>query len=141
MTKIILLGYMGSGKSTVADFLQSKMNVTHVDLDTFIEEKTKSTISHLFETKGEIYFRKTEHHALIELLEQNRPMIISLGGGTPCYYNNMETIHDRHAITVYLRASIETLYNRLTNSKIRRPLLNGKTQEELKEFIAKHLFE
>lgn len=141
MGKIILSGYMGSGKSSVAKRLQEKMGLPLHDLDQTIERKTELSITELFAQKGEIYFRKLEHETLKELLRQPQPFILSLGGGTPCYANNHELLKSEGIDWIYLKASPETLHDRIANDKTERPLLSGKTPAELKDFIAQHLFE
>jgi shikimate kinase len=141
MRKIILLGYMGCGKSTIAKTLSRIIRMPFVDLDEYIEEKTNLSINAIFEKHGEIYFRKVEHEAFLELLNASETMIIGLGGGTPCYANNHELLKGENVVSVYLRASIETLFNRLSANKSKRPLIANKNDAEMKEFIAMHLFE
>jgi shikimate kinase len=141
MKKIILSGYMGSGKSTIARLLQAKTGMKMIDLDDFIEKKTRLSIPEIFASKGEIHFRKLEHQALKEILQSDESLILSLGGGTPCYANNHELLKGQDMIWVYLKASPDTLYDRLVSGAESRPLLAGKNQEEMKEFIAQHLFE
>lgn len=141
MRKIILLGYMGCGKSTIAKILSKNIDVPFVDLDQYIEKKENLTINAIFEQRGEIYFRKLEHQAFVELLASSEQLIIGLGGGTPCYANNHELLIGENVSSIYLKASIQTLFNRLSLNKSKRPLLADKSDEELKEFIAMHLFE
>jgi shikimate kinase len=141
MGKIILLGYMGCGKSTIANTLSRMVQIPYVDLDEYIEEKAKLTIKQIFEMHGEIYFRKLEHTFFVELLNTSEEMIIGLGGGTPCYANNHELLNGEGVTSIYLKASIETLFNRLVANKSKRPLIADKSEEEMKEFIAKHLFD
>ncbi|MCG9792791.1 shikimate kinase [Flavobacterium algicola] len=141
MSKIILLGYMGSGKSTIAKSLSKIQQLPFVDLDNYIEEKAKMSIKSIFETKGEIYFRKIEHQYFVELLNSDENLIIGLGGGTPCYANNHELLKGEGRTSIYLKASIDTLYNRLVIGKAQRPLIADKSAEEMREFIAIHLFE
>lgn len=141
MDKIILLGYMGCGKSTIADSLSKNIKIPFVDLDKYIEEKTQLTIKAIFEQYGEIYFRKLEHEYFIELLNAPEPLIIGLGGGTPCYANNHELLKGENRQSIYLKASVDTLFNRLSSNKSKRPLIANKSDDELKEFIAIHLFE
>ncbi|WP_372795207.1 shikimate kinase [Lutibacter sp.] len=138
--KIVLLGYMASGKSAVGTILSNKLGVQCIDLDNFIEENEQSTISEIFKTKGEIYFRKKEGEYLKELLNLKEDCIISLGGGTPCYGNNMEFI-ENNSKSFYLKASINTLFDRLNGETLKRPLVASIGKENLKEYIAKHLFE
>ncbi|MEE3998897.1 shikimate kinase [Tenacibaculum sp. FZY0031] len=140
--KIVLLGYMASGKSTIGRILAEKMQTPFIDLDAYIEKKERKTVSEIFEQKGEIYFRKQEHVYLKELLDKEGDFVLSLGGGTPCYAGNMEVLLSfNKAKSVYLKTSIHTIVNRLTNEKSQRPLVARLNKEELTEFVAKHLFE
>lgn len=139
-TKITLLGYMGSGKSTVAHILGEKLGWPVIDLDDHIEEKEGLTIPQIFQTKGEIYFRKMENAYLLELLKSDARFVLALGGGTPCYANNIDVILE-YSNSYYLRASIGTLAERLMKEKDHRPLIASLGEEQLTEFIAKHLFE
>jgi len=141
--KIVLLGYMGSGKSTVGAKLAETLNFSFIDLDKFIEEKEGLFISQIFKTKGELYFRVQERKCLEILLESSRQIVLSLGGGTPCYYNTMDYIVSFNDVkSIYLNVGIDTLANRLKKEKKRRPLLaHLENIDEIKEFIAKHLFE
>ena len=141
MRKIILLGYMGCGKSTIAKTLSRIIRIPFVDLDEYIEEKTNLSINAIFEKHGEIYFRKLEHEVFVELLNSPQQSIIGLGGGTPCYANNHELLKGDNVFSIYLKASIETLFSRLSANKSKRPLIANKSDEEMKEFIAMHLFE
>ena len=141
MRKIILLGYMGCGKSTIANRLSKSTNIPYVDLDKIIEERTNLSISKIFKQRGEIYFRKLEHEFFVELLNSPENMIIGLGGGTPCYANNHKLLRGDNIISIYLKASVETLFERLVSNKSKRPLVADKSDEEMKEFIAKHLFD
>jgi shikimate kinase len=141
MRKIILLGYMGCGKSTIANRLSKITNIPFVDLDKNIEERTNLSINDIFEQHGEIYFRKLEREVLIDLLNTNAELIIGLGGGTPCYANNHELLKSENIASIYLKASVDTLFERLSSNKSKRPLIADKTDDELKEFIAKHLFD
>lgn len=141
MRKIILLGYMGCGKSTIAIRLSKITNIHFVDLDKSIEERTNLSINEIFEQQGEIYFRKLEHEILVELLNSSENLIISLGGGTPCYANNHELLKGDTILSIYLKASVETLFERLVSNKNKRPLIANKSEDEMKEFIAKHLFD
>ncbi|MFV5699839.1 shikimate kinase [Flavobacterium sp. ZT3R17] len=141
MRKIVLLGYMGCGKSTIANKLSKIIEIPFVDLDKKIEEKINLSINAIFEKHGEIYFRKLEHEVFVELLNSPDNLIIGLGGGTPCYANNHELLKSDNVTSVYLKASIETLFNRLNHNKSKRPLIADKSEDEMKEFIAKHLFD
>lgn len=141
MKKIILLGYMGSGKSTIAKKLSEKIKMQLFDLDKIIEERANLSVKAIFEQKGEIYFRKLENQILKELIASEEAMIISLGGGTPCYAGNHEMLNGENIASFYLKASIDTLYKRLVVNKENRPLIATKSEEEMKEYIGMHLFE
>lgn len=141
MKKIVLLGYMGCGKSTIAQNLSKITNIPFLDLDKCIEKKANLSINEIFEQHGEVYFRKLEHEIFVELLQYPENNIIGLGGGTPCYANNHELLQKEDVTSIYLKASIETLFNRLVNNKSKRPLIANMNEEEMREFIAKHLFD
>ncbi|MFD1601907.1 shikimate kinase [Flavobacterium artemisiae] len=141
MKKIVLLGYMGCGKSTIAQNLSKTANIPFLDLDKCIEKRADLSINEIFEKHGEIYFRKLEHEMFLELLQSDEEIIIGLGGGTPCYANNHELLKRDDVVSVYLKASIDTLYNRLIHNKSKRPLIANMDEEEMREFIAKHLFD
>jgi shikimate kinase len=141
MKKIILLGYMGCGKSTIAKLLANSASILYLDLDEIIEKHENSSIKNIFSEKGEIYFRKVEHQILTNLIQNQDSFILSLGGGTPCYSNNHEFLKLDGVISIYLSASIPTLYERLLHSNSERPLIANKNPEEIMEFIAKNLFD
>lgn len=141
MMKIILLGYMGSGKSTIAKLLSQKLKIPSLDLDLCIENETGMSVISIFETHGEIYFRKKEHTILKALVESSDTFVLALGGGTPCYANNHELLKDPSVVSIYLKSSIDTLCERLNAAQSTRPLIAGKSEPELKYFIAQHLFE
>lgn len=134
---------MASGKSTFGRILAEKLHYEFIDLDDYIEKNEKSTINDIFKIKGEIHFRKLETLYLKELLDSKKDLVLSLGGGTPCYGSNMELIlNEKDVKSIYLKASISTLMARLKNEKSKRPLVaNIETDELLAEFIGKHLFE
>ena len=141
MNKVVLIGYMGSGKSVISAMLAQKTGIEFVELDEYIEKKCKMSIQDIFASKGELYFRKLERDLFLEFLQEPRQLIISTGGGTPCYYNNHELLHLDNVVSIYLKASIDTLTNRLNIDKETRPLISHLSTEELSEFIAKHLFD
>lgn len=141
MKKVVLIGYMGSGKSIIAKKLSDKIGLACFELDDLIEEKSKMTIEKIFTSRGELYFRKLERQFFLELLSDENSSIISTGGGTPCYFNNDELMKTENVVSFYLKASIATLYNRLVKEKVRRPLIAHLDNNEIQEFIAKHLFE
>jgi len=137
---ISLVGYMGSGKSHISKILSEKINFKLIDLDKEISRRNKLTIPEIFEKRGEIYFRKLEREILEEILATEENIVFSLGGGTPVYYNNMEIIN-HNSKSVFLRTSINTLIERISKQKEKRPLIANISDENLPEFIAKHLFE
>ncbi len=140
--KVILLGYMTSGKTAVGKTLSKKLFLPFIDLDKYISEKEQLSISEIFKTKGEIYFRKIEHTYLKELLASKENFVLSLGGGTPCYAGNMDLIiTNPYTTSIYLEANIPTLVERLQKGKVRRPLVTQLSDDKLIEFVAKHLFE
>ena len=140
--KIVLLGYMASGKSTIGMLLSKALSMPFIDLDAYIESKEKSTIKAIFKTKGEIYFRKIEHAYLSDLLSSEKDFVLSLGGGTPCYANNMDSILKAQQTTsFYLQASISLLVERLIKGRENRPMVKEIGDEKLGEYVAKHLFE
>lgn len=137
---ISLIGYMGSGKSHISKVLSQKMSLKLIDLDKEIFLKNGMTIPEIFEKKGEIYFRKEERRLLEEILNTEKNCILSLGGGTPAYFNNMELINEKSE-SIYLRTTVKTLTERLLKQKQKRPLIAKIPDEQLPEFIGQHLFE
>jgi len=138
--KVILLGYMASGKSTLVKYLAKNLEIEAIDLDDYIVEKERDSIKNIFKNKGEIYFRNQENVYLKELIFNSKNFVLSLGGGTPCYANNMALLDDLPN-SFYLKANLKTLYERLRIQKEERPLISDLDDEKLHEFIAKHLFE
>ncbi len=141
MLKIVLLGYMGSGKTTVGKQLAERLKLQFLDLDDFIEKKEKMSIADIFGSRGELYFRKQEHIHLKEVLHQQDNFVLSVGGGTPCYGKNLEAILSSSKTVFYLKVPIGQLAQRLSEQKVQRPLIRHIPDEELPEFIGKHLFE
>lgn len=139
MRRIILVGYMGSGKTTVGKALSKDTGMMFYDLDWYIESRMRKTISELFAEKGEEGFRKVEYNMLHEVAEFE-DVIISCGGGTPCFFDNMDYLNQKGDV-VYLKATPETLYKHLQMARVERPLLKGKSQEELIDYITTHLQE
>ncbi|WP_231717780.1 shikimate kinase [Nonlabens sp. YIK11] len=139
----ILLGYMGSGKSTVGQVLASLTSLPFIDLDDYIEAQESMSISQIIAQKGIIYFRKQELLYLKSVLKRRESIVLSLGGGTPCYYNNMELINEKpESRSIYLRANVPFLTQRLFEERQTRPLIAGiDNRDELAEFIGKHLLE
>ena len=140
---IILIGYMGCGKSSVGKKIATDNQMDYIDLDDYIEGKEKKTIKTIFKEKGEVYFRKIENKYLQECLNESSNTVLSLGGGTPCFGNNMQLVlAATHASSIYLQTSIGELSNRLFDERDKRPLIaHTNNKDELSEFIAKHMFE
>ncbi|AWH86811.1 shikimate kinase [Flavobacterium album] len=141
MKKILLCGYMASGKTTIARLLGKAAGMPVLDLDEVIEKKTGKSIPQLFSQDGEIAFRRLEHDNLKELLAEEDAFILSLGGGTPCYANNHLFLQRDDVVSVYLKTGIEELVNRLRHQGKERPLLEKLPDDELQEYVAKHLFD
>lgn len=139
--KIILVGYMGSGKSIVASKLAEILHIENQDLDNCIEKSQNQSIKDIFLQKGELFFRKLEHQVFNEILAQPDDVIVSTGGGTPCYYNNHELLNVANCTSIFLKATVDTLFDRLQFEKEKRPLIANLTDDDAKTFIAKHLFE
>ena len=131
---------MGSGKTLVSKELSILNNLKIFDLDTEISKQNNSSIAEIFKKKGEIFFRKTEKEVLEKILSTEKNIILSLGGGTPCYYNNIDSINEK-TISVFLKTNVKNLAQRLSSEKDKRPLIQNISNEDLPEFIAKHLFE
>lgn len=141
--KIVLCGYMGSGKSQVGRLLASKLGLVFFDLDDQIEKKQQKSVKKIFLEKGEIFFRKKENEVLKELLGAPESFILSLGGGTPCYADNLEILKNNKEVRlIYLKVELNELTKRLFNEKEKRPLISDQeSRESLNDFIRKHLFE
>lgn len=137
MAKIFLTGYMGSGKSSSGKTLASQLGYKFIDLDKFIEQEYKMTIPEIFSSKGEKEFRAMEHNALKKVIEMEN-IVVACGGGTPCYYSNMELMNN-NGTTVYLKMSADSLVNRLMNAKEKRPLIVNKDEKQLREFVTRQL--
>lgn len=141
MRKIVLVGYMGSGKTEIGKLLAKKIFFPFYDLDFLIENELEKTVSEIFLEKGEIYFRKIEHELFVRQIQKNESFVLSLGGGTPCYANNHLVLQQEEVISIYLKASVSTLVDRLSINKRKRPLVKDLAENEMQEFIAKHLFD
>ena len=139
MRRIILIGYMGSGKTTVGKALSKAIGMMFYDLDWYIESRMRKTVSQLFAERGEEGFRTIEHNMLHEVAEFEN-VIISCGGGTPCFFDNMDYLNQQGDV-IYLKATPEVLYKHLLMAKVERPLLKDKSPEELIAYITEHLKE
>ena len=128
---------MASGKTTFGSALARHLNVPFIDLDNYIEEREKMTVSEIFRTKGESGFREIEKETLHSLEEKDN-IIIACGGGTPCFFDNMDYINSKGE-TVFLDASVPVLLRRLIEASSKRPIVAGKSPEEIEETIKQQL--
>ena len=137
MIRIFLTGYMGSGKTTLGRALAADLNVQFIDLDHYIEQRYRKTIAQLFAENGEDGFRAIERRMLHEVGEFE-DVIISTGGGTPCFFDNIEFMNAQ-GTTIYLDVPVERLFIRLCIARSKRPLIKDKDDEELRAFIIEQL--
>lgn len=137
MTRIFLIGYMGAGKTTLGRALARDLGVEFIDLDWYIEDRFHARIPDIFAREGEQRFREIEQRMLQEVA-QFEDVVIACGGGTPCFFDNMDFIN-AHAASVYLKATPEVLEAHLRMGKTVRPLLQGKTPEQLHAYIEQSL--
>mgnify|MGYP002597048398 CR=1 FL=1 len=137
MTRIILIGYMGSGKTTLGNALSKELGLPFFDLDWYIENRFCRTVSRLFAERGEEGFRHIEREMLHEVAEFEN-VVISTGGGAPCFFDNMDFMN-RTGKTVFLDVHPDVLFRRLRVAKQQRPILQGKEDDELKAFIVQAL--
>ncbi len=135
--RIIIVGYMGAGKTTVGKALAKELGLDFYDLDWYIEGRMRKTVKQLFDERGEDGFRLIEHNMLHEVAEFEN-VVISCGGGTPCFFDNMDYMNSQGE-TVYLKADPEVLHKHLKMGKTVRPLLLDKTPEEVETFIREQL--
>lgn len=141
--KIVLIGYMGSGKTSVGEILAEELEIPFRDLDVEIEKAEERSIPKIFKDKGEIYFRKAENRILKAVLSEPENFVLATGGGTPCYADSLSLMLDAEdTLTVYLKTPLSILCDRLFLEKDQRPLLaHLGSMEEMMEFIGIHLFE
>ena len=137
MIRIFLTGYMGAGKTTLGKAFAREMKVPFIDLDWYIEERFHRTVSQLFAERGEDGFRRLEQSMLHEAGEFE-DVVISTGGGTPCFFDNMDYMNAQGQ-TVFLDVPVDVLFRRLRVATTQRPILQGKSDEELRAFIAQAL--
>jgi shikimate kinase len=140
---VVLMGYMGAGKTSVGKELAKELGYRFVDLDAYIVRGEGVDIADLFRTRGELYFRSIESKYLLELLKNENNLVLALGGGTPCYGTNLKLLKSAESVkSVYLKMSIPNLVERLFKDKLDRPLIaHVQSETQLTEFIGKHLFE
>lgn len=138
--KIFIIGYMAAGKTTFGKALAAKSGMPFIDLDEYIETVTGQSIPEIFATKGEEGFRKIEKEILEKVVEGESDVVIACGGGTPCHFNNMDFLN-RNGITVFIEASTPVLISRLQQQNESRPLMAGKTDDEIREKVLSQLCE
>jgi shikimate kinase len=136
---VYLIGYMGSGKSTVGRKLAARLGLQFADLDQWLEERAGISISEWFEQKGEADFRAKEQAALEELTKQSG-LVVATGGGTACGDTNLSFM-GKSGVVIYLEVEVPVLLSRLKPELLKRPLLAGRLEPELTEFISNHLEE
>lgn len=137
MVRIIIVGYMGAGKTTVGKALSKELGIPFYDLDWYIESRRRKTVPQLFAELGEEGFRQIERNMLHEVAEFE-DVVISCGGGTPCFFDNIDYMNSQ-AQVVWLKATPEVLHRHLLMGKGDRPLLKGKSPEELIAYIREQL--
>lgn len=138
--KIFINGYMAAGKTTFGKALAQKIGTLFIDLDQYIEENTGMTISELFTERGEKNFRKLEKELLQKAVEETDDAVIACGGGTPCFHNNMKFMNN-NGLTIFLETSTPVLISRLQLQNATRPILAGKTNDEIREKVLTQLCE
>ena len=142
MPLVFLIGLPGSGKSTVGKRIAKAFKYSFIDLDEYIEKKENCSISDLFALQGEPYFRNAERISLEELVIEKNNILISTGGGTPCFFNNLEIMLN-HGVVVYLNPPLKMIVNRLIKGKKKRPAFKGlsliQTEEKLNELLLQRL--
>jgi shikimate kinase len=130
---------MGCGKTTAAKKTASKLNYKFIDLDSLIEDVYNMPIAEIFSKKGENTFRKIEKEILHKTFNLSNT-VISTGGGAPCFFDNMEQMNN-NGITIYIKLSPKTLFDRLKNAKTERPLIKNLSDKELFDFIERAIAE
>lgn len=131
--RIYLIGYMGCGKSTLGRKLSAALQLSFIDLDTFLEEKYFKTIPQIFAEEGEAGFRLKEQKVLHEVATFDN-IIVATGGGAPCFFDNMEVMNNS-GFCIFLDIETQSLVNRLIHAKTERPIIKGKSPDELYDFI------
>jgi len=137
LNRIFLVGFTGSGKSSIGKKLANQLHFDFFDTDAEIERITGKTIAQIFEDEGEIYFREKEHTLITELSLKNN-IVVSTGGGTPCFFDNMQKMNQT-GLTIYLHASPSLLKHRIANQKHQKPLLKNIPDEKMTTHITQLL--
>lgn len=140
MKHIAILGYMGSGKSIISNYLSKATNKIKISIDEEIENVCKRPISEIFTQFGEFYFRNEERKIIRHIVVSSENLILDLGGGAPCFFDTMKFLN-QHCTTVYLNTPVDQLIKRLKDDQANRPLLKNKEEQELEDFIRKQFEE
>lgn len=138
--KLFILGYMASGKTTFGKALAEKLNVPFIDLDEYIEGRTNEQIKDIFQKEGEKGFREIEKAMLEKAISEDDNLVIACGGGTPCHFDNMELMNSQ-GVTIFLETSTPRLVARLQEANEKRPLVAGKSDEEIEKQVLTQLCE
>jgi shikimate kinase len=136
--RLFLIGFMGSGKTHWGTLLAANLKLPFFDLDKVVTETEQKTITEIFSEKGEEYFRYAEKRVLEQLVDENPVFIISCGGGTPCFFNNIQFMKKKGTV-VWLNTQVDILVNRLLKEKHTRPLLKNIADDELKPYILRKI--
>ncbi len=139
MQPIFLIGYMGSGKTTLGRALSVATGRRFIDLDHYIENRYCCSVRDIFQQHGEERFRQIERNMLHEVADFE-DVIVACGGGTPCFYDNVDFMNE-HGVTVFLDTPIDRLHSRLMRGRAKRPLIADKSDDELRTFIINALNE
>ena len=134
--KIFLIGFMGCGKTHWGKEMSQKLQIPFFDLDSAIEEKEEKSVVDIFAELGEEYFRMLEKDVLYMLTESHESFVMACGGGTPCFFNNIDYMKSR-GTTVWINCSIDCLHSRLVKEKDKRPLVRSIPDDQLKGYIIK----
>lgn len=138
--RIILIGFMGSGKTHWGKQVAHRLQMPFYDLDEVIVAREQKSINDIFATFGEEYFRNTEKEMLEKLVEENESMVLSCGGGAPCFFNNIDYMK-KYGIVVWLNTHVDVLVQRLLKDRLERPVLKDISDDELKTYIIRKLNE
>lgn len=136
--RIFIVGYMGAGKSTIGKRLARKLDLPFIDLDDAFEEKYHYSIPNFFDHFGEDKFRDFEQELLKEVIEDNQDVVISTGGGTACYFDNMDLMNEA-GLSVYLKMSPMSISHRLKMARKLRPVIREVHHDDMLEFIEEQL--
>jgi len=138
--RVFLIGFMGSGKTHWGMALATQLKIPFFDLDEIVGAKENKTVTEIFYASGEEYFRMKEKEILEALIEDHESMVLSCGGGTPCFFNNIDKMK-KQGIVVWLNTHVEIILQRLLKEKVKRPLLKNIADQDMKHYIVRKLNE